>query len=333
MSSSPHMPGHYEPESSPSHCEPESLPSHCEPESSALPSTTLIAGALRHTPSKESISNFSADSTAAANYKDPIRLPGQDPIPPISQNSPESPPRDCSSISSIPDRKSCHSLQKLTLRVRNDSRSTACTVLEIESDDCYFTAPSTPERDLSPCCSSGLPSPEDQPSSFGRLTSPSSSPANTADIPVSHSSGDLLTSRTTKVTIEYHKPSMRVIREYEELLSNINRQAAAAACPKDVTRLHAVRRSSTRPQRETVQYHKPSRQTIQKVRELLSSASGDVHAATTTNHRGHRPSIHSRQASLLPNSCQCHASQPSRRPDTPDPRSSLDRRYRPHPSQ
>ena len=39
--------------------------------------------------------------------------------------------------------------------------------------------------------------------------------------------------RTSKITVEYHKPSRQSIREYEELLSNVNLHAAAAANYKD----------------------------------------------------------------------------------------------------
>jgi len=39
--------------------------------------------------------------------------------------------------------------------------------------------------------------------------------------------------RASKITVEYHKPSRQSIREYEELLSNVNIHAAAAANYKD----------------------------------------------------------------------------------------------------
>ena len=39
--------------------------------------------------------------------------------------------------------------------------------------------------------------------------------------------------RASKITVEYHKPSRQSIREYEELLSNVNLHAAAAANYKD----------------------------------------------------------------------------------------------------
>src|SRR6267154_229948 len=41
------------------------------------------------------------------------------------------------------------------------------------------------------------------------------------------------TRRASKITVEYHKPSRQSIQEYQELLSNVNLHAAAAASYKD----------------------------------------------------------------------------------------------------
>jgi p21-activated kinase 1 len=112
----------------------------------------------------------------------------------------------------------------------------------------------------------------------------------------------------SKITVEYHKPSMQSIQEYQELLSNVNLHAAAAdyndpfipprkALPstnsqndskpsrsqdhKSHDSSSPLAPSSRGASKRTVEYHKPSRQFIQEYQELLSNV--NPHSAAAAN--------------------------------------------------
>ncbi|KAI9464831.1 STE/STE20/PAKA protein kinase [Russula earlei] len=96
--------------------------------------------------------------------------------------------------------------------------------------------------------------------------------------------------RASKITVEYHKPSRQSIREYEELLSNVNVHAAAAANYKDPfvpsreappppTSIHASKPSKA--QDSSVSHHK-SRNSLTKPPPRARGRS--VSTAPTTIH-------------------------------------------------
>jgi len=90
------------------------------------------------------------------------------------------------------------------------------------------------------------------------------------------------TRRASKVTVEYHKPSRQSIREYEELISNVNIHAAAAANYKD-----PFVPSRQAPPPPTLQHaSKPSRGQDPSVSHHKSRSSL------------HKPSHHSRRRSV-----------------------------------
>ncbi|KAI0255716.1 kinase-like domain-containing protein [Lactifluus subvellereus] len=65
------------------------------------------------------------------------------------------------------------------------------------------------------------------------MSLPSSRPANNRKSYEAPSPAGSSTRRASKITVEYHKPSRQSIQEYQELLSNVNIHAAAAANYKD----------------------------------------------------------------------------------------------------
>ena len=99
--------------------------------------------------------------------------------------------------------------------------------------------------------------------------------------------------RASKITVEYHKPSRQSIQEYQELLSNVNLHAAAAASYKDPfvpTRQappppssHNASKSSSRSRdRDSSVSHHKSRNSLQK--PPPRSRGRSVSTAPTTIH-------------------------------------------------
>ena len=296
------------------------LPSRKEtydPYTPSVSSSPSINGVLHHRSSKEtiqsqegSISHFSFHSATAAIDKDLFDLSRQEHL--LNHSSITSNGRDPSTIS---DYKSFHSLKKPTFRFRNQSLSTVCTISEPESDR-SSTATSTPRHRFHSLSVSSLEddaesSPPSTPRSSRAITpilitypSPFLSPVNAVP-PCSLDDGDsqplTLIETSTAVT-----PS---IQEYKELLSNVNHHAAVDHTDTVILprkSLHPTNShndskpsrsqdyksdfssppapSSRRASKVTVEYHKPSRQSIQEYQELLN-----LHAAPATNYKDPPP--------------------------------------------
>ena len=296
------------------------LPSRKETYDSYTPSVSSSAsmnGVLHHRSSKEtiqsqegSISNFSFHSATAAIDKDLFDLSRQGHLSNHSSNTSNG------QDPSISDYKSSHSLEKPTFRFRNQSLSTVCTISEPESDR-SSTATSTPRHRFHSLSVSSLEddaesSPPSTPRSSRAITpilitypSPFLSPVNAVPPSSSLDDGD----SQPLTTMETSTAATPSIQEYKELLSNVNHHAAAdhkdtVILPRKAlhpTNSHNDSKpsrsqdyksdfssppapSSRRASKVTVEYHKPSRQSIQEYQELLN-----LHAAPATNYKDPPP--------------------------------------------
>ena len=281
-----------------------------------------------------SISNFSFHSaTAAIDNKD---LSGQGHLSNYSSNS---------YSGQDPYRKSFHSFEKPTFRFRNQSLSTVCTIREPESDR-NSTATSTSRQRFRSLSDSSLEddaesSPPTTPRSSRAITptlttGPNSSPSHVHADPPSLPSGD--GDSRPLATVEVSTAVTPSIQEYQEPLSNVNIRASATANYKDpyIPSRQAVllpssrnapepsrsrdhksydsfsrSASSRRASKITVEYHKPSRQSIQEYQQLLSDV--NLHAAASYKD----PFVPSRQAPPPPSSPS--SSKPSRSRDRLSP--------------
>ncbi|KAH9990612.1 hypothetical protein BJV77DRAFT_605980 [Russula vinacea] len=281
-------------------------------------SCTSINGVLHRRPSKEtiqsqegSISNFSFHSATAAIDKDRLDLFGQGHLSNHSSNT--SNDQD----PSISDHKSAYSLEKPTFGFRNQSLSTSVSSLEDEAES---SPPSTP---CTPCVVAPT-----------LIAGPSPSPSPVHADPPSHSSGD--GDSQPLATVEVSTAVTPTIQEHQEPPSNVNIHARATTNYKDpfipsrqalplsgsrsvpdpprnrgykscVSSRPAL--SSRRASKITVEYHKPSRQSIQEYQQLLTNV--NQRAAEAAKYKD--PFVPSRQAPPPPSSH--NASKPSKSRD------------------
>jgi hypothetical protein len=312
-------------------------------------SRTSMNGALYRRSSKEtiqsykgSISNSSVHTTStAATRKDLLDCseldPGGDP--------------------SISHLKSSHFLEKSMFRSRNQSQSTVSTIREAGSVSCS-TATSTSEQETRSLNVTSFED-EDEPPlpstprssvyNLSTLPEPSPSSSRLHGVPPSTPLGDPLTKpygdsqlfatreiptadkppakhpsslppptdrmvtpslphitpsskesrRALKITVEYHNPSRQSIQEYQELLSNANIHAAAAASYKDPFVPTRQAPPPPSPHNPSKPFSRSlSRQSIQEYLELLSNV--NIHAAAAASYKD--PFVPTRQAPPPPSS-------------------------------
>ena len=302
-------------------------------------SCTSINGVLHRRPSKEtiqsqegSISNFSFHSATAAIDKDRLDLFGQGHLSNHSSNT--SNDQD----PSISDHKSAYSLEKPTFGFRNQSLSTVCTIYEPESGR-NSTATSTPRQSVSSLEDEAESSPPSTPCTPcvvapTLIAGPSPSPSPVHADPPSHSSGD--GDSQPLATVEVSTAVTPTIQEHQEPPSNVNIHAGATANYKDpfIPSRQALPSSgsrsvpdpirnrgyksydssrpalsSRRASKITVEYHKPSRQSIQEYQQLLTNV--NQRAAEAAKYKD--PFVPSRQAPPPPSSH--NASKPSKSRD------------------
>ena len=217
---------------------------------------------------------------------DPILSPGPRPLAPRTTPSLFSPPLD-HPVSHHEPHNTLHTPHNPPHHSRRRSvTTTPITIHEVEPDPISIV-PSIRERDYHELLSIANPHAAAAASykdHFVPTRQPPPPPASS-------------TRRASPITVEYHKPSKQSIREYQELLSNVNIHPAAAASYKD----HFVptrqpppppASSTRRASPITVEYHKPSKQSIREYQEPLPDVK--LHSALGANYKD--PFVPSRQA-------------------------------------
>ena len=285
------------------------------PSVSSSPSRTSSNGALYRRSSNETIQSYKGSISNSSTHTTSTAATRKDLIDCLEQGPGGAP--------SISDRKSLYSLEKPRFHFRNQSQSTVGTIRDVRSVR-NSTATSTSEQEIRP---PNIPSFEDEDESSLSSTprssvynlsttlpgpDPSSSrtygvlPSIPSDDPLTKPYGDPRPFATTEIptadsenTPARHPlppPTGRIAAFLSHIVPFFKEVTSSVSGTVTNHKVHDTSSPSAPPSRRaskiTVEYHKPSRQSIQEYQDLLSNV--NLHAAAAASYKD--PFIPSRQA-------------------------------------